>query len=46
MARLHASMIGEQLDEDTEAEVTVGIEADRGPWVVALIAGRVHGACD
>jgi len=38
MARLHA-MIGEQLGEDTEeAEVLVGIETDRGPWVAALIA--------
>ena len=37
MARLHA-MIGEQLGEDTEAEVLVGIETDRGPWVLALIA--------
>ena len=38
MARLHA-MIGEQLGEDTdEAQVVVGIETDRGPWVQALIA--------
>ncbi len=38
MARLHA-MIVEQLGEDTdEAEVLVGIETDRGPWVAALIA--------
>jgi transposase len=38
IARLHA-MIGEQLGEDTdEAEVLVGIETDRGPWVAALIA--------
>jgi transposase len=38
MARLHA-MIGEQLGEDIdEAEVAVGIETDRGPWVQALIA--------
>jgi len=38
MARLHA-MIGEQLGEDTEAaEVLVGIETERGPWVAALIA--------
>ena len=37
MARLHA-MIGEQLGEDTdEAQVVVGIETDRGPWVQALI---------
>jgi transposase len=38
MARLHA-MIGEQLGEDTdEAQVVVGIETDRGPWIQALIA--------
>jgi transposase len=38
MARLHA-MIGEQLGEDAEdAEVAVGIEADRGLWVMALDA--------
>ncbi|GLY85476.1 IS110 family transposase [Actinoallomurus iriomotensis] len=38
MARLHA-MIGEQLGEAVEdAEVVVGIETDRGPWVLALMA--------
>jgi transposase len=38
MARLHA-MIAEQLSEDDEeAEVLVGTETDRGPWVAALIA--------
>jgi transposase len=38
IARLHA-MIGEQLGEDTdEAQVIIGIETDRGPWVAALIA--------
>jgi transposase len=38
MARLHALIAG-QLGEDTdEAEVLVGIETDRGPWVQALIA--------
>ncbi len=38
MARLHA-MIGEQLGEAAEeAEVVVGIETDRGPWVAALVA--------
>ena len=32
-------MIGEQLGEDAEAaEVVIGIETDRGPWVVALVA--------
>jgi Transposase/Transposase IS116/IS110/IS902 family len=38
MARLH-EMIGEQLGEDADdAEVAVGIETDRGPWVLALVA--------
>ena len=38
IARLHA-MIGEQVGEDAEpAQVVVGIETDRGPWVQALIA--------
>ena len=38
IARLHA-MIGEQLGEDAdEAEVLVGTETDRGPWVAALLA--------
>jgi transposase len=39
MARLHA-MIAEQIgDADPdEVEVLVGIETDRGPWVLALIA--------
>src|SRR5947209_2893070 len=36
--RLHA-MIAQQLGEDAEeAEVVIGIETDRGPWVAALIA--------
>jgi transposase len=38
VARLHA-MIGEHLGEDDEAaQVVVGIETDRGPWVQALAA--------
>jgi transposase len=37
IARLHA-MIGEQLGEDDEATVVLGIETERGPWVQALIA--------
>jgi hypothetical protein len=38
MARLH-ELVGEQLGEDADgAEVVVGIETDRGPWVLALVA--------
>ena len=38
MARLHA-LTGDQLGEDDQdAEVVVGIETDRGPWVAALVA--------
>ncbi len=38
IARLHA-MIAEHLGEDAdEAEVLVGIETERGPWVAALLA--------
>jgi transposase len=38
MARLH-ELVGQQLGEDGEdAEVVVGIETDRGPWVAALVA--------
>jgi transposase len=38
MARLH-QLIGQHLGEDAdEAEVLVGIETDRGPWVAALVA--------
>ena len=38
MARLH-ELIGEQLGEDAEdAEVVIGTETDRGPWVSALVA--------
>ena len=38
MARLH-ELIGEQLGEDADdAEVIIGIETDRGPWVAALVA--------
>jgi hypothetical protein len=37
MARLH-EMIGEQLGEDADAEVMIGIETDRGLWVAALVA--------
>ena len=38
MARLH-ELIGQQLGEDDQdAEVVIGIETDRGPWVTALVA--------
>jgi transposase len=38
MARLH-EVIGQQLGEDAgDAEVVIGIETDRGPWVLALVA--------
>jgi transposase len=40
IARLH-QMVAEQLGEragDDDTEVVVGIETDRGPWVLALIA--------
>ena len=38
LAALHA-LIADHLAEDAEpAEVVVGIETDRGPWVAALIA--------
>jgi len=37
IARLHA-MIGEQLGDDEDVMVVVGIETERGPWVQALIA--------
>ena len=38
MARLH-ELAGRYLGENaTEAEVAVGIETDRGPWVAALVA--------
>ena len=38
MSQLHA-LIGRFLPEDAEdAEVVIGIETDRGPWVAALIA--------
>lgn len=38
MARLH-EVIGQHLGDDLDAaEVAVGIETDRGPWVAALVA--------
>jgi transposase len=38
IAQLH-ELVGRYLPEDAEdAEVAVGIETDRGPWVAALIA--------
>ena len=41
MARLHelvGQQLGEDADEEDAAQVAVGIETDRGPWVQALIA--------
>ena len=38
MTRLH-ELVGRYLGEDAEgAEVAIGIETDRGPWVTALVA--------
>jgi transposase len=38
MARLH-ELAGQHLGEDADdAEVVIGIETDRGPWVAALVA--------
>ena len=38
MARLH-ELIGQHLGvDDEDAEVVVGIETDRAPWVAALVA--------
>ena len=38
MARLH-ELIGQHLGQDEQdAEVVIGIETDRGPWVAALVA--------
>ena len=37
MARLH-ELIGQQLGDAEDAEVVIGIETDRGPWVAALVA--------
>jgi hypothetical protein len=38
MARLH-ELVGQQLGEDADdAEVLIGIETGRGPWVLALVA--------
>jgi hypothetical protein len=37
MTKLHA-MIGGQLGDEDTAEVIVGIETERGPWVQALVA--------
>ena len=38
IARLH-ELVGQQLGEDADdADVVIGIETDRGPWVAALVA--------
>jgi transposase len=41
ITKLH-SLIGQHLGEQDEAEVIVGIETERGPWVQALIAAGYH----
>jgi hypothetical protein len=42
IARLH-TLVGDQLGEDADdAEVVVGIETDRGPWVQALLAAELQ----
>ena len=41
LTRLHAlvaAQLGDQAGEADEAEVRIGIETDRGPWVAALVA--------
>ena len=43
LAGLHA-LIADHLPDDADpADVVVGIETDRGPWVQALIAAGLHG---
>jgi transposase len=37
IGQLHG-LIGQQLGDDDGAEVVIGIETDRGPWVAALVA--------
>ena len=37
IARLHA-LVGEHAGDSEDAEVLIGIETDRGPWVTALVA--------
>jgi transposase len=41
ITKLHA-MIGQYLGDEDDAEVVVGIETERGPWVQALIAAGYH----
>jgi hypothetical protein len=42
IARVHG-MIGEHVgDTDEPVQVVVGIEAERGPWVQALIVAGCH----
>ena len=44
--RLHA-LVADHLGADAEpGQVIVGIETDRGPWVQALIGGRLPGVRD
>jgi hypothetical protein len=40
-------LIAEHLDPTAEPDqVQLGIETERGPWVQALLAGRLCGVCD
>jgi hypothetical protein len=40
-------LIAEHLDPAAEPDqVQLGIETERGPWVQALLAGRLCGVCD
>jgi hypothetical protein len=38
MTKLHAMIAGQLGEAAQEAEVVIGIETDRGPWVQALVA--------
>ena len=44
MAQLHALIGGFLGEEPDAADVVIGIETDRGPWVTALIAAGVTGS--
>jgi hypothetical protein len=44
MARLH-ELIGQLGEGADDAEVVIGTETDRGPWVAALVAVSGHVVC-